>query len=385
MLWRGPKSGVALLIDIEHLDRALDKTLDAAMDGSQWQGLLEEIAVATNALGANVLPLSERTSSAAMFTPSLDGAFEDYFKDGWNRNDWHMNSLPVLMRHGVARDLQYTPREVFERHGFYRFLRKHNIGHAVMIEWHLSTEDRLILAIHRRQGEAAFTEQEAHVLQAVRQKLQDAGRVMYQLSRNKLMGIAEGFEMAGVAVVFFDRFCKITHVNQGAARILGGDLQITQGELRGLRSDDTSKIRDRMRAVLTAKWLMPTETSGPIVIEREGNKPILLRIQRLGGNFPDFFSGAVGVCIIDVSDKKPPAYTQALRDLFGLTAQEAAIALQLNSGMSPREIAEASSRSYETVRTQVKSILQKTGTRRQAELIALIGKLRIHNADMSGG
>lgn len=355
------------------------------MDSSQWNGLLEDIAVATHALGVNVLPLSERTNSAVMFTPSLDAAFEDYFNEGWNRNDWHVNALPILLRHGVARDLQYTPREVFERHGFYKFLRKHSIGHAVMIEWHLSTEDRLILAIHRRQGEAAFTEQEGRVLQAVRQKLQDAGRVMHQLSRNKLMGIAEGFEMAGVAVLFFDRFCKITHVNQSAAQLLGSDLQIAQGELRALRSDDTSKIRERMRAVLTARWLMPTETSAPIVIERMDKKPIFLRIQRLGGNFPDFFSGAVGVCIIDVSDRTPPAYTQALRDLYGLTAQEAAIALQLNSGMSPREIAEASSRSYETVRTQVKSILHKTGTRRQAELIALIGKLRVHNADISGG
>jgi DNA-binding CsgD family transcriptional regulator len=63
-----------------------------------------------------------------------------------------------------------------------------------------------------------------------------------------------------------------------------------------------------------------------------------------------------------------------LRDLFGLTRAEAGIAIDLVRGMSLAEIAAAHGVGGETVRSHVKKILAKTGTRRQAEAVALIAR-----------
>ena len=62
----------------------------------------------------------------------------------------------------------------------------------------------------------------------------------------------------------------------------------------------------------------------------------------------------------------------ALRELFGLTPTEAAIAAALVDGKSLQEIAAASGTTFHTVRSHLKAITQKTGTRRQSDLIALI-------------
>ena len=64
--------------------------------------------------------------------------------------------------------------------------------------------------------------------------------------------------------------------------------------------------------------------------------------------------------------------TAFLKNRFGLTPAEARVVLRLLSGDSLRAAAKALGVQYETVRTHLMSIFQKTGTRRQAELVILV-------------
>jgi DNA-binding CsgD family transcriptional regulator len=65
-----------------------------------------------------------------------------------------------------------------------------------------------------------------------------------------------------------------------------------------------------------------------------------------------------------------------LRSTFALTPQEATVAKLLLDGSSPREIATICGLQYETARGYVKRVLAKTGTQRQAQLIALLSGLK---------
>ena len=66
----------------------------------------------------------------------------------------------------------------------------------------------------------------------------------------------------------------------------------------------------------------------------------------------------------------PDAYGR-LMDMFRLTHAETQITLNLIQGLSPRQIAEKRMASVETVRTQLKFVLEKTQSERQAELFRL--------------
>jgi DNA-binding CsgD family transcriptional regulator len=61
-----------------------------------------------------------------------------------------------------------------------------------------------------------------------------------------------------------------------------------------------------------------------------------------------------------------------LRCHFDLTPAEARLALHLVAGETLRSAAVKLSIAYETVRTQLKNIFNKTGTHRQAELVLVI-------------
>src|SRR5215475_4485266 len=63
---------------------------------------------------------------------------------------------------------------------------------------------------------------------------------------------------------------------------------------------------------------------------------------------------------------------ELLRGHFGLTPAEARLAFQLVTGGTLRSAAVKLSITYETARTELKKIFNKTGTCRQAELVIVI-------------
>jgi DNA-binding CsgD family transcriptional regulator len=63
---------------------------------------------------------------------------------------------------------------------------------------------------------------------------------------------------------------------------------------------------------------------------------------------------------------------EVLRTLYGLTPAEAAVASLLAEGKSVKEIADHTTVRENTVRMHLKKVFDKTGTKRQAELVKIV-------------
>jgi DNA-binding CsgD family transcriptional regulator len=74
-------------------------------------------------------------------------------------------------------------------------------------------------------------------------------------------------------------------------------------------------------------------------------------------------------------DHQPILMTDLLASLYKLTPAKTRLTLRLFDGVTPAEYAEEAQISIATVRTQIRSVLDKTHTRRQAELIKLLALL----------
>lgn len=66
---------------------------------------------------------------------------------------------------------------------------------------------------------------------------------------------------------------------------------------------------------------------------------------------------------------------EAISDALRLTPAEASVILSVGEGMNVANIARIRNVSHETVRAQIKSIMMKTGRRKQSELVALMSSL----------
>ena len=90
-----------------------------------------------------------------------------------------------------------------------------------------------------------------------------------------------------------------------------------------------------------------------------------------------FLPDGVPVAMLTVVDPQAASRPSRrwLRQLYGLTEAEIALAESLLAGEDVSGYAERKAISVHTVRTQLKSVLAKTETRRQGELIALMSRL----------
>lgn len=108
-----------------------------------------------------------------------------------------------------------------------------------------------------------------------------------------------------------------------------------------------------------------------LVPRPSGLMPWVLEILPLRPESRGHFDGLAGavVLVTDADAKRLPS-ERLLSQLYGLTPAEASLASSLVAGVSVAEHAALRGVSLSTVRTQVASILGKTGTRRQAELVS---------------
>jgi DNA-binding CsgD family transcriptional regulator len=113
-----------------------------------------------------------------------------------------------------------------------------------------------------------------------------------------------------------------------------------------------------------------------IVVDREDAPWLLVEAMPVTAFGSDLFSsGRLILLLTDLTSPLRPEATQ-LCAAFGLTVAEAKIAAKVASGMGLDGAAASLGISRETARTQLKAVFAKTNTRRQAELAALVARLR---------
>lgn len=86
--------------------------------------------------------------------------------------------------------------------------------------------------------------------------------------------------------------------------------------------------------------------------------------------------GTTIVILLDL-DARPEPNPVTLRNLFGFTAAETRLAVELAQGRTLNDIAQAHQLRRTTIRSQLASLFVKTQTNRQSELIALLGRVTL--------
>src|SRR5690606_33854167 len=135
-------------------------------------------------------------------TNNLVDMVDDYFRSGWANDDWIIRARPILQREGIARAVQFTAPEGARNDEFYRFLARHELGNTCLIGWHAIPNEPLCLALHRRPDQPPYSDEEAIVLVAIRERLMQAARMAHQVSQNRVAGAIVGLDIAHMPAIF---------------------------------------------------------------------------------------------------------------------------------------------------------------------------------------
>ncbi|CCV13982.1 Two component system response regulator [Mesorhizobium sp. STM 4661] len=178
-----------------------------------------------------------------------------------------------------------------------------------------------------------------------------------------LESITGMLDRIGCGYLILNRERKVVEWNAAAQTTLErqGEAAATAGEL--------SVALRRLIANVPANFV-PGSLSW-VVIRSAGDRPVILN--ETGAIAPD---GTSIVALLDRESRSGPN-PHTLQKMFGLTGAETNLALRLAQGDAPLEIARSWRLSRTTIRSQLASLFAKTETKRQAELVALLGRISV--------
>lgn len=277
--------------------------------------------------------------------------------------------LPVV---GIMSDTMtgVSPSDL-KRSDFYEtILRPFDILHSFV--FYLSTDgDRTVtLGLSRAAGAGAYTEDELARAKSLLPHLRNIQAIQALLEQES----TESREGMNPPVWSLDARGQPCGGNAAANSDQAYALIPLRGRLQPVFPDDRLPFSSGLSAILAGRSL---HARVPLR-DRTGVPSAIAHIHRCLRDVSQHWllaNPSVALVRLSPIQQDHAGLADALRAWYGLTGSETRIALRLLDAASPREISEELHRSLETVRSQLKSVLAKTGTHSQMQLMALLHRL----------
>lgn len=268
---------------------------------------------------------------------------------------------------GFLHDLElFSPAEL-ERDGVYRdFLYPNGLRHSAGTVVPVPTSDLLVFDVARP---VPFRREEMDRLDAYRPHLARAALLAHRLGLRAAAGATEALQLVGLPAAALTATGRVLIANglfeQLAPRVGAGAFDHVTIASR--------PAHEALQRALVAAAADTHVAARSIPVPAGAGQPALiahvLPIRRAAHDI--FASGEFLLVLTAVVAPEAPL-TEMLHGLFDLTPAEARVARALAAGLSIDEISLRGAISRETVRTQLKGVMAKTATTRQADLVRLL-------------
>ena len=360
---------------------------DAALDQTAWRVLLARLA---SLFGCHFADSFRRTDDYSTFggvAHGLDRAdYEDVFLGFWvKRNVWGKRR-PVVRAGEVVTTRQMMPVEELRASDMYNeYLAPRDLQEGLRLDIWAGEGWIEDISLLRSWSAGPFADadiQLAHVLMPHLQRASAIARRLREAEHLAACGMA-ALEHLAAAFLVLDRHGRILHANKAAHALLeaADGVANTASGLAASAPAITAQLQAALDAARGRSGSPPA--SAAVRLPRpSGRAPLALVALPLrpGGALSDRHgwggSPVTLVCITDPDALNRPPQEQLIA-LFGLTQAEAVLAGGLLAGKDLRDIAEHSGRSIHTLRSQLATLMAKTETGRQSELVRLLSRLPV--------
>jgi DNA-binding CsgD family transcriptional regulator/PAS domain-containing protein len=334
----------------------------------RWAGLLQAIAGRYDALGGNLF-VSSLECQTGVTSPGIEATVRAFAEEGWNERNSRVGRLLARPPYpGFLTDLDlHSEEEVRTLPMYAEFLNPRGAGAGAGTLVQGAGDDSLMLTIEgfpsHKAARAAIGE-----LDALRPHLARAATLSAQIGLERARGAVLALNEIGVAAAMLDIQGRVVAANSRFSGLLGGTLGDMRQRLRLFDAAGDLRLEAAIARLRYTGIGSSIGFSGP----PQNRGMAALHLLPLRGQARDLFSGAASIALIADVRRRAAPNSDLLQALFELTPAEARVARGLTDGLTLEDVAAASSVSISTVRSQLKSVYQKTLTRRQSELVALL-------------
>jgi DNA-binding CsgD family transcriptional regulator len=225
-----------------------------------------------------------------------------------------------------------------------------------------------------------FGEREAAITRALFPHLRRAIRLRLEVDPARMVdpAIAEALDGFDTACCLLGAGGAVVQTNAVARTLLARHpgISISKSRLKSSNRFADRALSQAVEAVCDPAALWVLRSTAEITIAGEGAEPLILVVMPLGHDNPFLSVGAIRAAVyILETGKRPfePDRLSRLKSLFSLSQAESEVTGLILSGNNPEDIARSRDVSVHTVRTQIRTILEKTQSTRQSDLFRLTG------------
>ena len=363
----------------------IETLYSAPLQPEQWNVFLADFATHCGVTKAGLLThdfeKNEHRILAACGDTIKDAAMtNEYQTHYWQFDKWTLHSPQLAYPGSILRGVELWPEESFLKSTFYNeFLKRVDVRELAALFACKSKCTIDTLSIFRGPSESPFDLEHLAALRSLTPHLQTALAIRRRLLalESRLADLESALDRLQTALILLDRNGQPVLANQAARHICAGpcELRLSARRIAARHPAENSRLREIIAKAISTGRGKSTEIGDAMLISRANRRPLHVFAAPFISRNSASLKRAVAIVFISDPEDRPALRSEILHKLYGLTQAESRLALALLEGKTLSEAADAHRVGYETVRSQLKNTLHKTGTTRQAEMIRLLSSL----------
>lgn len=362
--------------------RIIGQIYDAALDPGGWPDTLASLQTHFGAIAAGIYTIERRPArpSSMVLLGVDDGYRSRYVERFLEGNPW--SECPVLQAPGRVRterslDEHLNSPGYYERTALYNeWMKPQGFIHTLGTNLSDTRDQRTKFFVYRPRRAGVFTSRDVMRFGTISQHLSHANSVAQRLALQdaRYAQVMDVIDHLRFGVAFLDGRSRVTYANRQARLLLDrrDGICLRDGKIAALYREDGRRLHRLVHQACGFYHDVDAPVLQRVAVRRIGaGRPLCIMALPLSRAVTGAFASDTDTLALLITDpEREPAIPQEwLRRHYGLTAAESRITRCLVQGNSLRGCAEVLGVTYETARSYLKLAMQKTGTKRQSDLV----------------
>jgi DNA-binding CsgD family transcriptional regulator len=351
----------------------IDRIYEAAVIPELWPDVCASLAEEVNGFSACILTADTGGVIRWVCSPNIDEPMERYASADARPHNPRPERSMLLAPMAFVRDIDVmTAEEIADDAIYNTFLRPIGLGWSMGAALPEPSGHTLIFDFLARSSDGPFSSQALDHINSLKGDLARAALISSRMIFRQAQSITATLSLIGLPAAVLSDDNRVLAMNE--------DMEALAPRIRTGAANRISLKNPAANGLVLAalEQLGAAKASHvqSIPLAAEENAPaLILHLMPVRRNARDIFSRSLAVLIATPVGVAGPPDMRVLSGLFDLTPGEARVARELASGASLEAVSIKLGLKLETVRSYLKRIFLKTGTRRQAELTRMLSGL----------
>lgn len=378
------------MVEAKILSGLLGDLYDAALDPAQWPAALNTLSGFVGGQSAGIAYIDRGSKAVdAHHTVGCDPHFLQLYLSHYGQYDPTL-SLLLLPAAQVASSGDIMPYDEYCDGRFYReWARPQGWVDSVGAAVDKSGSGIVVLSILRNQASGLVDEDTRLRMELVLPHVRRAALVgnLFRRQKAEADSLSDTFDGLSAGLFLVDAEGRVMHANESGQAILaaGSPLRVVAGRLTVVDANLERPLHKLCARAEAGDVALGARGAAIPLLARDGRRfvahvlPLASRARRRAGAVYE----AVAAVFVGAATLDPPAAPELISGAYNLTPTELRVLLGIVEIGGVPEVAESLGIAESTVKTHLRRVYEKTGARRQADLVKLVAAFSSPLSDQS--